>query len=34
MRPASSAEQQKDPDGGGDLLLLDRWDAADAEHMA
>jgi hypothetical protein len=32
MRPASSAEQQKDPDEG--LLLLERWDAEDAEHMA
>ncbi len=33
MRPASSGEQQEDPDGGGDLRLLDRYDAGDAGHM-
>jgi hypothetical protein len=32
MRPASSAEQQEDPDRGGDLRLLNRHDAVDAEH--
>ena len=34
MRPASSGEQQEDPDGRGDLRLLDRYDAGDDEHMA
>ncbi len=33
MRPASSGEQQEDPDGGADLRLLDRYDAGDAGHM-
>jgi len=33
MRPASSAEQPQDPDGGGNPRLLDRYDAGDTEHM-